>query len=155
MNTFEFLAENFAKHMTDEKINDPVALTRRALSKSYDLDRPPNEKTGKVPTSRLKNWVVVYNGGTMLKLDLAVQGVRREENMTWAQAFVYALENLPAPWCFLQFENTIMSLSNVFLTHDIRAVRICSPKGVVTLNWLSDPTTNIHRTMLKEKSDAA
>ena len=56
------------------------------------------------------------------------------------------------PTLFMTFDKSPLSISNLFLTVDLRAVRICTPSGVQTFDYTTEPRDTappFHRTLIK------
>lgn len=156
MNTFEFLAEHFAGQFDiDPAINCPVKKTERALSMPHPMVDKVDAK-GNPKTKRFMKgaWVVVYNGGFMTNSEFMYDNVLTEPDMKAHEAFLYAIDRLPKPWCFLTFTNAAFPLSNIYLSYDPRVMRICSPGDTETFNMFEEASTPMHKRMMKAKIKA-
>lgn len=132
MNTFEFIARNFGKHVLPNGLsNDPVRDSAKALTMNHPLT------TGN--SSRLTGWMVIFDGGTICQSKLAAVGVQSGDSRTRFEAFSEELDTRSCPLCLLTFTKATINLSNVFVTFDPRMVRICSPVSVETFDWTSEP----------------
>jgi hypothetical protein len=156
MNTFEFLAEHFAGQFAiDPNISCPVKRVERALSMPHPmtdkLDAKGNPKTKRFMKGA---WAVVYNGGVMTNSDFMYDSILIEPELKAHEAFLYAVDHLPGPWCFLTFTNAAFPLSNIYLTFDPRVMRVCSPGDTETFNLFSEASTPMHKRMMKAKKQA-
>ena len=130
MNTFEFIQQNFAKHLI-ELSGDPVVDSEAVL-------------TGNVPTvskpQRLSSgWAIIKESGATVQLKVAGdQNIKGGDTRTRFEAWFDELENFSGPTLFIEFDKKPISLDQVFLTFDTRAVRICSKNGVETFDWTSE-----------------
>lgn len=156
MNTFEFLSEHFAGQFDiDPEITCPGKRIERALSMPHPMVDKIDDK-GNPKTKRFMKgaWVVVFNGGFMTNSEFMYDNALTEPDMKAHEAFLHAVEHMPKPWCFLTFTNATLPLSNVFLSYDPRVLRICSPGGTETFNMFDEPTTPMHKRMMKAKAQA-
>ena len=130
MNTFEFFNENFGRHLVEQD-GAPYQAAARALSSSH--------KMLKGTSSRLASgWAIVKPGNATIQLKLAYPSLSYDVR-TRFEAMLEALENWDGqPTLFLTFDKSPLSISNIFLTVDLRAVRICMPSGVQTFNYMLD-----------------
>ena len=131
MNTYQFFNENFGKYLTAQT-NRPHMDAWRALSSTY----PMLNKDGKPSKSRLASgWAIVRPTGTIVQLKLTLDGLQYDERTR----FVAFAEELAAwdgsPRMFLMFDKSPIPIANLFMTLDLRAVRICSPAGVETFDY--------------------
>lgn len=116
-------------------------------------------------SSRLTGWLIVREGGATSQAKLAARGIEAGDERTRFQAFAEELESWSGTVCLLTFTKTPINLSNVFLTFDLRLVRVCSPEGVESFNWTTEPEDrsgvafrNMHKARLKrikDRNDAA
>ncbi len=155
MNTYEFFNRNFGKHLVEQD-GTPWQAAQRCLSASHLL------QTGK--SSRLgPGWAVVREGCGTLQLKLDAPGLVIDARTRY-EAFLEVLENWTGnPVILMAFDKKPLSIENLFITADLRAVRICTPKGVQTFDWTREPTEGAceyHRILwkqrkLKERENAA
>lgn len=133
MNTFEFIQENFARYVLPELSNDSVTDCKRAFTMNHLLT------TGKY--SRLTGWAMIQQGTTFVQSKLAAnhKNLITADSRTRYEAWLEGLENFKGPTCFMQFTQSAVNISNVFLTVDLRVVRICGPSSCETFNYLSEP----------------
>lgn len=146
MNTFDFFNDNFGKLLVEQG-NDPYVNAARALSSSHLL------ASGK--TSRLgSGWAIVKENHAVLQLKLAAKGIRYDDR-TRFEAITDTLENWDEqPTLLMVFDKAPLPIANIFLTVDLRAVRICTPAGVYTFDYTKEPTETspqFYRTLYKQR----
>ncbi|MDA8663983.1 hypothetical protein N9L66_03375 [Porticoccaceae bacterium] len=131
MNAFNFLNDNFGKYIVSQS-GSSLESAERALSSSHLM------VTGKY--SRLASgWAIVKENHATLQLKLAADGIHYDDRTRY-QAVLDALDAWDGnPMLLMTFDKKPLPLSNLFLTVDIRAVRICSPSGVQTFDYTSNP----------------
>jgi hypothetical protein len=132
MNVCDFFNEHFGRHLVEQH-GTPQQATQRCLSASHRL--------AKGTASRLTGWAVIRPGDSRFQAKLAVnvEGMRVCEQTRY-QAWMHALDTWDGtPMLLLEFDKTITPAGNLFLTADLRAVRICGPKSVETFNWIEPP----------------
>lgn len=59
-----------------------------------------------------------------------------------------------SPFCILSLEKKRLYLKDIFLTHDLRAVRVCSPRAVECFDFTQPPSEGggkYHRRLWKEQ----
>ena len=153
MNSFSFFYEHFGKHLSAERSNKPHMDASRVLRASYPLKGKPT------PTRLAFGWAIIRPGKSSLKLNLDIAGITcdsRPESMSF-------LEELKkwdgTPRMFLIFGQAPIPIANLFLTLDLRAVRICSPKGTETFDFTKTPEETgsiFHRRLVNmDKKNAA
>ncbi|MXY38529.1 MAG: hypothetical protein F4027_07090 [Rhodospirillaceae bacterium] len=132
LNAYGFLNAGFGRFLT-RQTNQPHADAWRALSGTH----PMLNKQGKESKSRLSSgWAIVRPDGATTQLRLAAEDVRAGDPRTRFEAFFDELESWDGgPRLFLTFDKPPLPLGNLFLTVDLRAVRICSPGGVETFDY--------------------
>ena len=131
MNTFEFIQQNFAKHLI-ELSGDPVVDTEAVLTANVPM-------VGK-PARLASGWGIIKDGGATVQLKVAGdKHIKGGDTRTRFEAWFDELQNFSGPTLFIEFDKKPISLDQVFLTFDTRAVRICSKNGVETFDWTSEP----------------
>lgn len=143
----DFFNANFGRLLTAQTGN-PAADAQRALSSGH-----ATRKGGK--SQRIASgWAIVRPGRPTMQFELAAAGIDYSR-LTRYEAFMAELENWDGtPRIFLEFEKKPVPISNVFVTHDLRAVRICSPKGVETFDYTQPPAkdgTKTHKVIWKQR----
>lgn len=131
MNTYEFFNRNFGKHLVSQE-GTPWEATQRALSANHRL------KSGSM--SRLgSGWAVVREGRAMIQLGVDAEGLVFDSR-TRFEAFLEVLETWnEEPVLLMAFDKKPLGIDQLFITADLRAVRICTPKGVQTFDWTREP----------------
>jgi hypothetical protein len=112
-----------------------------------------NQNSGK--DSRLvSGWAIIRPTGATLQTKLAVSGIEYDGlGRTRFDAF---LDELAAwdgtPRIFLLFDKASIPIANLFMTIDLRAVRICAPSGVETFDYTqkASPSAGIIRRNLEK-----
>lgn len=133
MNTFEFFNFNFGQFLTPQT-NNPFHDAWRALSSTHPLVK--KKKDGSNETGRLvSGWAIIRPNGAVMQQKLAVEGIEYDDR-TRFEAFADELNSWDAsPRMFLMFDKSPIPIANLFMTLDLRAVRICSPAGVETFDY--------------------
>lgn len=147
MNTFEFFNQHFGKHLVTQR-GSPAEAAWRALSSNHRLAKGTDARLA-------SGWAIVRPGTSSVQLKLAAAGLHYDER-TRVEAFLDELHNWDAqsPRMFLMFDKAPLPIAHLFMTVDPRAVRICSPAGVETFNWLEAPSTEgsaMHKALWKRK----
>ena len=77
-----------------------------------------------------------------MQFKLAAKGIEYS-TLTRYEAFAAALDNLNGePVILVEFDKRPVPVENLFSTYDLRAVRICSCKGVETFDYTIKPKTD-------------
>lgn len=140
MNTFAFFIEYFGRFLV-ERTGDDIADTERVLNISF------TNRAGK-PQRLAAGWAVVSPGGSRLQLDIPVRGVETGAAGTRFEAFAAALRR-PLPVMLLAFDKKPLGVNQLFVTHDLRAVRVCDPKAGETFAIGAEATGTYHRNIRK------
>ena len=129
MNAFEFFNRNFGRCLNAAPPgNRPHMDAWRALSMQHPMQ-------DKKPTRLMSGWAIVRPSGTVMQQRLAVDGIDYDERRR-ADAFGEELDAWDGgPRIFLVFDKSPVPIANLFMTLDLRAVRICSPGGVETFDY--------------------
>jgi len=146
----EFFNRNFGRHLVDQT-GDSVADARRALSGGHNMAK------GGTPQRIASGWAVIAEGLATLQFKLAASGIQYSD-ATRYEAFLAALEGFSGPLMFLEFDKRPIPVSNLFRTHDIRCVKICSPRGVETFDWTKPPektSGKTHKVLWRMKHEPA
>jgi hypothetical protein len=146
MNTYEFFNENFGHHLVDQS-GEPWDAAHRCLSASHKLAKGTTGRLG-------SGWAIVKAGKGIVQLKLAADGLVYDDRTRY-EAFLDELENWTGePVMLLVFDKKPLSISNLFITADLRAVRICTPAGVQTFDWTEPPeksAPSYHSIMYKQQ----
>lgn len=143
----EFFNVNFGRHFV-EQTGDAMADARAALSGGHSM------KKGGGPQRISSGWAIVRPGRSVLQMKFAATGVdyAAEDRYT---AFLAELEAWDGkPRIFLTFDKKPIPVGNMFVTYDLRAVRICSPAGVETFDFTVPPNKSsgvAHKVIWKKK----
>lgn len=140
MNTFAFFVEHFGRHMI-ERTGDDLADTERALNMSF------TNRAGR-PQRLAAGWAVVSPEGSRLQLDIPARGVETGAAGTRFEAFATALQGA-LPVMLLAFDKKPLGVDQLFVTYDLRAVRVCDPKAGETFVFDSEPLGTYHRNIRK------
>jgi hypothetical protein len=134
VNVFEFFNAGLGRHLVSQD-GEPYEAARRALSSNHRL--------AKGRESRLTSgWAIVRPNGALLQQKLAATGIAYDDR-TRVDAFLDELVQWDGtPRLLLTFDKKPLPVSNLFLTVDLRAVRICTPKGVETFDFNAGPGPN-------------
>jgi hypothetical protein len=134
MNTFNFLQQHFAKYILPQLTHDALGDSKRALTISHLLS--------KGTTSRLTGWVMVKEKNVYVQAALAAKhsNLVTADPRTRYEAWFEELEQFSGPTCFIEFTKSTFNIGNIFLTHDVRVVRVCGPSSVQTFNYLEEPS---------------
>jgi len=131
MNTYQFFNDTFGRFLTSLS-NQPHVDAWRALSSSH----PMRNKAGKESSSRLASgWAIIRPKSASTQLALMVKGIKIDPR-TRFEAFSAELDEWDgSPRMFLTFDKAPIPIANLFMTLDLRAVRICSPGVVETFDY--------------------
>ena len=140
MNTYAFFVEHFGQFLARPS-GDALVDTERVLNMSF------TNRAGK-PQRLAAGWAVVSARGSRLQLDIPAQGVESGAAGTRFQAFAAALRE-PLPVMLLAFDKKPLGIDQLFITHDLRAVRICDPKAGETFDLDAEPIGMYHRNIRK------
>lgn len=134
MNTFAFLQQNFVRYLLPNLSNDPAKDCGHALTTSHLLK--------KGTFSRFSGWAMITDKVAIVQSDLAAKHPKliTGDPRTRYQAWYDGLENFNSPTCFIEFTQSTVNIGNVFLTHDLRVVKICGPVSSETFNYLDSAT---------------
>ena len=128
---FSVFNQNFGRFLTSHT-NQPHMDAWKTLSSTYDIIK----KDGKPSKSRLAwGWAIVRPTVSVAQLNLCVEGIGQDPR-TRFEAFTDELSKWDeTPRMFLVFAKAPIPIVNLFITVDLRAVRICSPGGVETFDY--------------------
>lgn len=140
MNAAEFFMANFGKYYLPNPSGDAFSDTGKVLSSAYPVPGRVNKNGGPVTNRLSSGWAIVRPGSATVQLDFGLPGPEYSA-MTRIEAYQRELETWDGkePRIFLEFEKATIQFDQVFMTVDKRLVRICTPKGPVTRNWVALP----------------
>ena len=148
MNTFDFFMENFGKYLVQDE-GSSHKLSSQVLNSAHQ--GVGDKKALKIGAG----WAVVQPGKALLQKELTAKGLFYFPDKTRYEVFGEILNNWSGtPTIFITFERTSFSVANLFITVDLRAVRICEPKGVQSFDYTREPTDSspqFHRTLHKQR----
>lgn len=111
-------------------------------------------KDGKKSKSRLASgWAIIRPTGAVVQLKLTLEGIQHDER-TRFEAFSGELAAWDGtPRMFLLFNKAPIPIANLFITLDLRAVRMCSPAGVETFDYTkpAPPTAGLMQRNLEKQ----
>ena len=157
MNTYEFFNQGLGRHLINDRIkvgDDAPAheLAGAVLSGSHQLASGSMSRLG-------SGWAVVREGEAIIQLKLEVKegdGLYYSD-LTRYEAWLNVLENWDGrPVILMQFAKKPMTTGNLFITADLRCVRICGPKGVETFDWTQPPGDDagmVQKILWKQKQE--
>ncbi len=157
MNTYQFFNQNLGRYLT-EQTNNQYMDAWRALSATHPLIK--KNKNGEEQAGRLiAGWAIIRPTGALMQQKLAIEGIQYDDR-TRFEAFSDELAAWDGtPRMFLLFDKAPIPIANLFMTLDLRAVRICSPAGVETFDYTKPATSasgKVQRNLEKKRTkDAA
>ena len=147
MDTLEFFNQNFGQHLVAQTGN-PVVDATRALSSGHTM-----AKEGK-PQRIASGWAVIKDSGSTLQFKLAATGLSYSDKTRY-EGWLEALETFDGkPVMLIEFDKKPVPVANLFRTHDLRAVQVCSPGGVELFDFTKEPTPEsgkVHKVLWKLK----
>ena len=133
MTTLEFFNQYFGRHLVPQTGN-PVANATRALSSGHKMAKGGN------PQRIAAGWAVISEDASTLQFKLAATGLRYGEQTRY-EAWLDALEAFNGkPIMLIEFDKKPVPVANLFRTHDLRAVQVCSPGGSELFDFTKEPT---------------
>lgn len=145
-----FFNENFGRYLTAQTGN-PTADAQRALSSGHRM------KKGGAPQRIASGWAIVRPNWPTMQFELAAEGIEYSR-LTRYEAFMAELDKWDGlPRMFIEFDKRPVPVNNLFVTYDLRAVRICSPKGVETFDYTKLPEKDgckTHKVLWKQKGQS-
>jgi hypothetical protein len=140
MNTYAFFMAYFGRFLS-KPTGDDVADAERILNISF------TNRVGK-PQRLAAGWAVISPHGSRLQLDIPAVGVESGASGTRFEAFAGALQQA-LPVMLLAFDKKPLGVNQLFITHDLRAVRICDPKTSELFDLAAEPQGMHHRNIRK------
>jgi hypothetical protein len=133
MNTLEFFNHYFGRHLVGQT-GSAVADATRALSSGHKMAK------GGGSQRIASGWAVISEEASTLQFKLAAPGLRYGDQ-TRFEAWLDALEAFNGkPVMLIEFDKKPVPVANLFRTHDLRAVQVCSPGGVERFDFTKEPT---------------
>lgn len=147
MNTLEFFNQYFGRHLV-EQTGNAVADATRALSSGHTMAK------GGAPQRIASGWAVISEDASTLQFKLAATGLSYGDQTRY-EAWLDALEKFTSkPVMLVEFDKKPVPVANLFRTHDLRAVHICSPGGTEFFDFTQEPTAEsgkAHKVLWKLK----
>lgn len=147
MTTLEFFNHYFGRHLVAQTGN-AVADATCALSNGHKMAK--GGKTQRIPSG----WAVISEEASTIQFKLAATGLRYSDQTRY-DAWLDALESFNgSPVMLLEFDKKPVPVANLFRTHDLRAVQICSPSGAELFDFTKEPTLSsgkAHKVLWKLK----
>ena len=151
MNTIQMFNNSFGRHLA-EQTGTPAADAQRALSSGHQMAK------GGTAQRIASGWAVIRPDGATMQFKLAAKGIKYS-TLTRYEAFAAALDNLNGgPVILIEFDKKPVPVENIFATYDLRAVRICSCKGVETFDYTVEPAKDgckTHKVLWRAREDVA
>ena len=139
MNVIELFNQGFGRHLVAQTDN-PVADAQKALSSGHPMQKGGN------PQRIASGWAIIQLNQSVMQFKLAIQGVRYSDQTRY-EAFQELLTSWNGtPSILIEFDKKPVPVKNLFITYDVRCVRVCSPKGVETFDYTQEPTKESFRT---------
>ena len=143
-----FFNDNFGRYLTHQT-GDAAEDAQRALSSGHLM-----KKGG--PRQRIATgWAIVRPGTSTMRFELTALGISYSKQ-TRFEAFQAELDHWDgSPRMFIEFDKKQIPLSKLFITYDLRVVRICSAKGTETFDYTTPPEkdgTKTHKILWKQKA---
>jgi hypothetical protein len=149
MNVYEFFNSGIGRHLVAQD-GEPHRAAQRALSSTHKLAKGGENRI-------TSGWAIVRPDGAVLQQKLAATGITYDAR-TRIEAFLDELKGWDGtPRLLLMFDKKPIPIANLFLTADLRAVRICSPKGVETFDFnaeLGAEAGDIQKALHRRKANA-
>ena len=147
MTTLEFFNQYFGRHLVTQT-GHAVADATRALSSGHKMAK------GGGPQRIASGWAVISEEVSTLQFKLAATGLHYGEQTRY-EAWLDALEAFSGkPLMLIEFDKKPVPVSQLFRTHDLRAVHVCSPGGTERFDFTKEPTPEsgkVHKVLWKLK----
>ena len=132
MNVLDLFNQSMGCHLVEQTAN-VVDNAQRALSSGHTMLKGGN------PQRISSGWAIVQPQRTTMQFKLAAKGIIYSE-ITRYEAFQELLHNWNGtPSILIVFDKKPVPVTNLFITYDVRCVRVCSPKGVETFDYTQEP----------------
>ncbi len=149
MNTIEMFNSSFGRHLVNQTGNG-LADAERALSSGHQMAK------GGTAQRIASGWAVITRTGATLQFKLAARGINYSDQTRY-EAFAAVLDHWKGePVILIEFDKRPVPVANLFATHDLRAVRICSCKGVETFDYTVAPEKDgckTHKVLWRARKD--
>ena len=146
-----FFNDHFGRYLTAQT-GAASADAQRALSSGHAMLK------GGAPQRIASGWAIVRPGQSTMQFELAAKGIAYSRQSRY-EAFRAELDRWDGtPRMFIEFDKKPVPVANLFVTYDLRAVRICSPKGCETFDYTRPPDKDgakTHKVLWKQKEAMA
>jgi len=143
----DFFNQNFGRYLV-EQTGRPARDAQRALSSGHKM------RKGGLPQRIASGWAIVRPERSTMQFELAADDFEYSK-LTRYEAFQAELDSWDGtPRIFIEFDKKPVPVNNLFVTYDLRAVRICSPKGCETFDYTKPPEkdgSKTHRVIWKQR----
>ena len=151
MNAIELLNQTFGRHLVPQT-GDAVADAQAALSSGHAMAK------GGTKQRIASGWAIIKPDGATLQFKLAAKGIKYADKTRY-EAFAELLDKWDGtPAILMEFDKKPVPVGNLFITYDLRAVRVCSAKGVETFDYTVEPEKDgckTHKVLFKQRKKGA
>ena len=149
MNAIELLNQNFGRYLVPQT-GDAVADAQAALSGGHDMAK------GGTKQRVASGWAIIKPEGATMQFKLAAREIKYAEKTRY-EAFANLLDNWNGtPAILMEFDKKPIPVGNLFITYDLRAVRVCSAKGGETFDYTIEPEKDgckTHKVLFKQRKN--
>ena len=151
MNAIELLNQTLGRHLVPQS-GDAVADAQAALSSGHAMAK------GGTKQRIASGWAIIKPAGATMQFKLAAKGIKYSDKTRY-QAFSELLDHWDGtPAILVEFDKKPVRVGNLFITYDLRAVRVCSAKGVETFDYTVEPEKDgckTHKVLFKQRKKGA
>jgi hypothetical protein len=151
MNATELLNQTFGRHLVPQT-GDSVADAQAALSSGHAMAK------GGTKQRIASGWAIIKPSGATMQFKLAAKGIGYSDKTRY-DAFAELFDTWDGtPAILMEFDKKPVPVENLFITYDLRAVRVCSPKGVETFDYTVEPEKDgckTHKVLYKQRKKGA
>ena len=151
MTAIELLNQTFGRYLVPQT-GDAVADAQAALSGGHAMAK------GGTRQRIASGWAIIRPEVATMQFKLAAPEIKYEEKTRY-EAFAELLDNWNGkPAILMEFDKKPIPVGNLFITYDLRAVRVCSPKGVETFDFTVEPEKDgckTHKVLFKQRKKGA
>ena len=149
MTTLDFFNQHFGRHLVAQT-GHAVQDATRVLSSGHQMAK------GGGAQRIASGWAVISEAASTLQFKLAATGLNYGDQTRY-EAWLDALEAFNGqPIMLIEFDKKPVPVANLFRTHDLRAVRVCSPSGAELFDFTKEPAIEsgkIHKNLWKLKTE--
>ena len=131
--TYKFFNQSFGRFLVNQD-GAPHEAAWRALSSTHALAKGGQNRI-------VSGWAIIRPGNSSMQQKLAVEGIAYDDRTRFK---AFAEEMIlwdESPRMFLVFDKSPIPISNLYITYDLRLIRICTPSGVETFDFTQEPPT--------------